>query len=107
MYNFFSSPYISYLALIISSGLQSNIYAYFCLHNLNRFLEAISIYTNAIDFEKDDPTIYNNIGSSLIKIGKYSDAIEKLDRSIRLDPNYTLAKNNKKLAKQLADNLKV
>ncbi len=40
----------------------------YCLHKIERFVEAISMYKKAAELEPNDPTIFTNIGCSLIQL---------------------------------------
>ena len=40
----------------------------FCLHNIDRCVEAISTYKKAAEYNSNDPTIFNNIGCSYLKV---------------------------------------
>ena len=40
----------------------------FCLHNIERCVEAISIYKKAAEIDSDDPMIFNNIGCAYLKV---------------------------------------
>ena len=42
--------------------------------------------------------LLNNEGIAFYKLGKYQEAINLYDNALRVDPNYTLAQNNKELA---------
>jgi predicted PurR-regulated permease PerM len=52
-----------------------------------------------LDKERNDvQSIWNNKGFNLYKYGKYQDAVNCYDQSIKIDPTYEIARNNRKEA---------
>jgi tetratricopeptide (TPR) repeat protein len=51
-----------------------------------------------LEIDPNNKEAYYLKGSSLDKIGRYSEAIASFDKAITIDPNYALAWQNKGLA---------
>ena len=85
---------------IIASELQpSNVVAYRCLGELylrqERFEEAYGAFQKATELANDTLTPYDmeQMGISLIKLGKYAEASRVLERAISLEHSYLLRAN--------------
>jgi tetratricopeptide (TPR) repeat protein len=65
---------------------------------------ALASYGNALRFAKeaaDLRDIYNNVGNIYNRLGLYNEAIGYYEKSISIDPGYTVAANNLKLTRRL------
>jgi tetratricopeptide (TPR) repeat protein len=71
------------------------------LNYLNKYLETIENYNEAIKLNPRDSSLFNNKGTALHHLKKYKEAIEYYDKALELDPKYTNARENKELALKL------
>jgi tetratricopeptide (TPR) repeat protein len=55
-----------------------------------KFTEAAEIYAKLIDLDDQSAEGYNSLGRMLAAQGKYEEAVEKLQKSIQIDPNDSL-----------------
>jgi tetratricopeptide (TPR) repeat protein len=63
------------------------------------YSSALQLHLKAIEFGTSEPKItYNNIAGALINLGDYSQAIYYCDKSLEIDPNYSLAIKNREIA---------
>ena len=51
-------------------------------------------YKNALKLSPNDPSIYNNLGISFIKLRKFQEALKSFKKAIDLQPNFEIAHNN-------------
>ena len=68
------------------------------LYSLGKYDEAIKCYDKAIEFDPDNPVVWNNKGLALNSLGKYDEAIKCYDKAIEIDPDDADTWNNKGLA---------
>jgi tetratricopeptide (TPR) repeat protein len=72
---------------------------YFRLGNAHflegRYEDAITNYTKAIELDSYNPTVLNNRGFSLNKLGRDEEAFADYDKAIELNPDYAIALNNR------------
>ena len=62
---------------------------------------SINAARRALQFNPEGTGAYNNIGTALIHLGRYDEAIENFDKALEIEPNYQLAKNNYNWAMQM------
>ena len=58
------------------------------------YKQAVLNYDRSIEIDKHDPTTHNYKGYSLFRAGKYEEALNALEISKKLDPEYFLARLN-------------
>jgi tetratricopeptide (TPR) repeat protein len=58
--------------------------------NKDRYGMAIKLYEIALKYEKEDPSIYNNIGSSYKHLGYKKQAEKYYEKAVEVDPEYTV-----------------
>jgi tetratricopeptide (TPR) repeat protein len=56
------------------------------MHKLQRYDEALAVYTRAAGMNPDDPDTHANLGWVLIKLGRRTEAIRELQIAVQLDP---------------------
>ena len=64
------------------------------LSNTDRKIEALSIHKKAIEIAPQDTGIYNNLGNTLKGLGRYEEAEQSFNQSIKLNPKSAIAHNN-------------
>ena len=62
---------------------------------------SINAARRALQFNPEGTGAYNNIGTALIHLGRYDEAMENFDKALEIEPNYQLAKNNYNWAMQM------
>jgi tetratricopeptide (TPR) repeat protein len=63
-----------------------------------QFQNAIVWYKKALGINPKNATTYNNIGAAYNELGKFAEAKNYCEQAIAIDPSFTLAKNNLKVA---------
>jgi len=51
-----------------------------------KFNEALGFFEQALLLNQDDPDLWNNKGITLRSMGRYEEAMECFNRSLKLDP---------------------
>lgn len=64
--------------------------------------KAFQSFNEACNLEPDNAWNFNNAGFMLIKLAKYSEAVQKLEKAVELDPSVALFKMNLDIAKSLS-----
>lgn len=64
--------------------------------------DALSFFEAAIELNSSSSTLYFNKGTTLVMLGRYSDAIKAYDISFSLAPNDTITKNEPEFYAELA-----
>lgn len=57
-----------------------------CLLVGGRFADALALYERALERMPDDPDLLNGRGAALRSLGRYDEANECYERSLRADP---------------------
>ena len=63
-------------------------------HQNNLHTEAVEEYLKAIEKAPDESQTFNNMGKSLLAMGKYDHAVKAFEKAIRLKPDYVDYYNN-------------
>ena len=53
-----------------------------------RYEEAIRYYTEAIDLDKNNHVLYSNRSAAYAKAGKYKQALEDAEKTVKLKPDW-------------------
>ena len=64
-------------------------------YHLNKFEEAIKIWTKAIEINPNNLDAHNNLGNALIKLKKNELALKNFDQALKLKPNFSQAHHNR------------
>ena len=64
------------------------------LHEEGKFQDAITLYSNVLEIQKNDPKLLFLLGTAYIQLGKTEKGIEKLKKSISLNPKNAFAYSN-------------
>ncbi|MDD1749746.1 MAG: tetratricopeptide repeat protein [Methanothrix sp.] len=59
--------------------------------NLDDLDKAIKLYDQALELDPENPVIWNNKGTALVRERKYEDALEAYDRALELNSEYSEA----------------
>lgn len=70
-------------------------------YKVKNWEESINAARRALQFNPKGIGAYNNIGTALIHLGRYDEAIQNFDKALEIEPNYQLAKNNYNWAMQM------
>jgi tetratricopeptide (TPR) repeat protein len=62
--------------------------------------EAVELFRQVIAAYPDDSQARNGLGELLYRQGKYSEALEQLDRAVAIDPSNEVAKKNRDLTRR-------
>jgi Tfp pilus assembly protein PilF len=57
--------------------------------------KALELYDQALKYNPEDPVIWNNKGTILVRMGKYEDALKAYDSALNLNSEYSAAMINK------------
>ena len=74
--------------------------------DLDKYEEAISDFTKAIELNQEYAYAYNNRGYAYYNLGKNEEAISDLTKAIELNPDFELAKKNLKILKDYIEESK-
>lgn len=77
-----------------------------CFANLGQNYLAIDACNKALALDPNNAAAYNNRGWAYYNLKQYDQAIQDFDKALELDPNdpnYTIAKNNRKLCYDALD----
>ena len=82
----------------ISPSTSSATFAAFCAVSQGKYQGAIDWYQIAVEGSPDSFSIRNNLGYALLKISRYTDAVEQLDAAIKLDPDHQAPRISRAIA---------
>jgi Flp pilus assembly protein TadD len=77
----------SLVATCIAGGLLAIIYMSVSAHRLSAYAEPLQIWQDALNYSPSSAFVQNNVGMSLVALGRSGEAIPHFEAAVRLEPD--------------------
>ena len=57
-----------------------------------RYEEALALYRTMLEIDPDSALTHSNLGATLYHLGRLEEALERIERSLALDPDLDIAR---------------